>query len=481
MCQPKPGPRCSAHARTNLEARRAAKEAAETTRAEAQAAFRACDPADATTREALRDAAVAADKTYWDATRAHTEALREYETTPEGLEALEQAAARFDEEGNKSAADEVRRRHETARATREMQVADLAMSRRMAARLANPTPDELAALDQTDAEVADLNRAVQEKTIAYEEAQAALNVIEEERRAADRADAAVQRAVTEAMEDAVAARRAATLEAQRLYEAAGVSPTYSTLYAKDMADTASRPNLRWYERYTDYGPQRAMKVKVKRDGPDREKTLAAKAAAETDEAFQAANARLVEAAQRLQAAKDAAAQTRQVETGPVRERRQRAQSAAATARYEMEDTINDRNKAVTRSQELRARIGSGLGVASPSTVDMQRLRDEVVRNPDGTTNAYVYNEPSDGFPHGRYIPAIGVTTVHGMAPANALVLENGQKAWLHGHYARTLRGAGESQSGYRTLVLTAPQEGATPLRREGVENAGFYTFIDSSD
>lgn len=147
----------------------------------------------------------------------------------------------------------------------------------------------------------------------------------------------------------------------------------------------------------------------------------------------------------------------------------------------MEDTAADRDESLARRANLRARVGSGLGPEPISVVAMQRVGDEIVRNPDGTTNAYVYNEPSDGFPHGRYIPAVGVTEVHGMGPANALVLENGHKAWVHGHYARTTRGAGETQSGYRKVVIVPGQPGATPLRNEGVATAGFYTFVDSSD
>lgn len=489
MCQPKPGPRCSGHARTALEARRTVKDATEAARDTAQAAFRACDPADRETREHLRAAAVTADKTYWEATNAHTIALREYETTPEGMAALEQAAATFDEEGNQSAADEVRRRLDEARATRAQQVADLAMSRRHAARLTNPTVEELAALDQADAEVADKERELAVRSDAYRDAHEQWQTLSVAAREADRIDADANRAYTDTFNAAVEARSAAEAEARRLYVEAGVSDKFAAYYAADMAAAASRTETRprfGYDRYSggrveDQGPQRPMSVKVKRDGADRDKTLAAKAAAETDEAFMAANARLATAAADLKSAKDALTDVRRTETGPIRERVQQALSAAGVAKYAMEDAATDRDTARARRADLRARIGSGLGPAPISAVAMQRVGDEIVRNPDGTTNAYVYNGPSDGFPDGRYIPAVGVTEVHGMAPANALVLENGAKAWLHGHYARTTRGAGETQSGYQKVVIVPAQPGATPLRGEAVATAGYYTFIDSSD
>lgn len=489
MCQPKPGPRCSAHARTALHAKRVAKEEAEATRDRARAAVLACPPEDRTTREALRAASVAADKAYWESNLAYTAALRDYETTPEGSNALEQAAIRFDEEGNSAAAEGVRQRLADAKETRQAQVADLAMARRHKTRLADPSPEELAALDQADAEVFAKERELADASAAYQQAQDAWRNLGVEAAAADQIEAATLQTLRETQDIAKQARAATQAEARRIYMESGVSERFAGYYAADMAAAASRPSSR--TRYgsdrhldtstEDEGPLRAMTIKVKRDGTDRAATLAAKAAAETDPRFEAANAAMSEAMEHVTAAKERLAEIRAHAAATVREPRQRALSASSTARYAMEDATSERDRAVRRREDLRARIGSGLGIAPVTSMDMNRVGDEVVRNPDGTTNAYVYDGPSDGFPHGRYIPAVDVTTVHGMSAANALVLENGRKAWLHGHYARSTRGAGETRSGYQQVVLVAPKPGARPLREENMATAGFYTFVDSTD
>lgn len=489
MCQPKPGPRCSGHARSALEAKRVAKEQAETARDEAQAAFRACDSTNPVEREELRRAAVEADKAYWDATSAHTAALREYETTPEGMVALEQAIATFEVEGDEAAAATVRRRLEEAQATRAEQVADLAMSRRHRERLANPTTEELAALDQSDAEVSERSAAVESLTAQHAALDEQWRATAARAAEVDRVEDEAQRAWKMAAEESHLAAEEVRVHAERLYVEAGVAPRFAMFYSNDMVEAAQRhpgaPYRRSANVYAASDPfaavQQPMKVKVKRDGPDRDKTLAAKVAAESDEAFQAANARLVERINEVAAAKTAADAARRNAETSIREERQTVAQARSVARYALEDAVTDRDRAVARREDLRARIGSGLGAEPTTTIDMQRVRDEIVRNPDGTTNAYVYNAPSEGFPHGRYIPATGVTTVQGMGSANALVLENGRRAWLHGHYSRTTRGAGETQSGYQKVVVVAPQEGAHPLREENLASAGFYTFVDSSD
>lgn len=491
MCQPKPGPRCSNHARSALDARRAAKDVAESIRNQTAEAFRSCDPTNRETRRILQGAAVEADKAYWEAKHAHTEALRTYETTPEGIALLEQAAQRLEAEGDETGAADATRRIVAARETRATQVADLAMSRRHKNRLNNPTVEELAALDQADADVQEHEQERAARASEYERLQDEWRALGAEAAAADELEAEALRTHRTTVEHAVAARDEVAAHAKRLYMDAGVSERFAGYYAKDMADQASRVSGRsafasgnYSGRTTDatdQGPVRAMVMKVKRDGPDRDKTMAAKAAAETDPGFQVANAALVSEIEHAQAARLRLDEIRTQAGATIRDRRQEALRASATARYALEEAERDHAQAEARRADLRARIGSGLGTAPVSSLPMQRVGDEIVRNPDGSTNAYIYNAPSDGFPHGRYIPAVDVAAVQGMGTANALVLENGTKAWLHGHYSRTVRGAGETQSGYQHVVITAPQEGARPLREECAPTAGFYTFVDSSD
>lgn len=490
MCQPKPGPRCSAHARTALENKRAAKDAAQQVRDDAQAALRAADVSDRDERARLREVAVAADKAYWEAEHAHTAALRMYETTPEGMEAVRQTVEFFEAEGNHENARHVRARLVEAEETRYAQVTDLAMSRRHAQRLLDATPDETAALDQADAAVAHQERLVAQYQDEYDAADREWRAMSQEVADANRVEDEARAESDAARDVAIEAREAAVVEAKRLYVEAGVSPRMAGYYANDMADSASRhprgnrypsPSYGSAVGVFDNGPLRGLTVKVKRDGPDREKTLAAKAAAETDEAYLAANQNLVEAASRLKVAKANHDQVRAEVSNPINDTRQRLSRAQSAAKYALDDAKNDAAQAQARADDLRARIGSGLGKDPVTTVPMRDAHRHAFRNPDGTTNAYVYNEPSPGFPHGRYVQATGVTTVHGMSAANALVLENGRKAWLHSHYARTVRGAGETASGYRSLVVTEPAPGAVPLNEEGVVGAGFTTFIDSTD
>lgn len=481
MCQPKPGPRCSAHARGALARARAEKAAAELDRDNAQHAYRNSSDLPAGDRQALRDAAVAADERYWAKQRAYTAALRDFETTPEGMEALRQAATEFDTAGDAAAGREVRSRLAEAEATRHEQVTLLALSRAHAERLAHATAAEQARLDAADAKVAELEAAVatleKQRLRTAEEVDRARRDLDE----IERARQGLVRARAAAEEEARAAAAAAGVEAKRLYVEAGVSERFAGFYANDMVEAAC-PRSRGYS--TDAGdttPTRTLSVKVKRTGPDRDKTLAAKTAAETDPDFAAANQRLAATLARVSEAREAANAAYAASTAPAQERLQAASRAATSARYAHEDTQNDLTSAKAKAADLRARIGSGLGTMDTRTERMDRVRDDIVRNPDGTTNAYLYQPPAEGFPHGAYLRATGVIEVHGMAPANALVLETGRKAWLHGHYARTTRGAGESQSGYTHVVLTPAQPGSTPLHAEGVPGAGYYTFIDSSD
>ena len=463
-----------------LDAKRALRDAAAETRNASATAYHAANPHDRATRAALKEAAIAATNEHTTASRAYTEALRVYETTPVGMSALKTAVERLAVGPDTYAHSEAQRALALARATRRAQVADLAMSRRHESRLGMPTPDELAALDQADARILTSQAAVDAAAHPYQEAHTTSAGLAEVTAAAQQAHTRATLLRRDALTKAAEARDAAAAEATRLYMDAGVSRRYAAFYAADMAEAASR-TYPARQVSADGGPLRALTMKVKRDGPDHTKTLAAKHAAETDEAFLAANTALTDAIATAAATKATLDALDTGATTPAWETQQAALSATATARYVLEDAQTAHATALADRERLRARIGSGLGVTEPTRLPMRRAGNEIVRNPDGTTNAYIYAEPSDGFPHGRYIPAVGVAEVRGMGRANALVLENGEQAWLHGHYSRTTRGAGETQRGHEHVYVTDPQPDATPLRAEGVPAAGFYTYVDSSD
>lgn len=489
MCQPKPGPRCSGHARTVLTSRRAERDQAAAARDEAQAALRATARVgrnvETPERETARKASIAADRAYYDACAAYEAALRDYETTPDGMNDLEQAIVRLAEEGHAVPVQQAQARLEEARATRTAQIADLAMARRFRERLANATEEEKAAIAAADDDLTAAEEALAEASAAVQNVRdmeqsqlAAIKEMTREENAAHHAIRVAHQEARDALDDARA-------QAVRLYTAAGISERMAAYYAADMAEATTRPE-RGASRYRnrvndDDTPLRAMTVKVKRDGPDHDKTLAAKAASETDAGFQAANQRLTEAIAGIAESKSAAADVAR-RYASVRNERQSILGAASHARYAVEDAEARVLKAKAAADETRARVAANLHGTDIHPVPIRDAADAVMRNPDGTTNAHIREAPSPGFPHGRYIPVEGVTTVQGMGPANAMVLENGRKAWLHEHYANHgIARATTRSNGVTEVHVTSAHEGAIPLRHENVANAGYTTFVDSTD
>jgi hypothetical protein len=231
----------------------------------------------------------------------------------------------------------------------------------------------------------------------------------------------------------------------------------------------------------DGGPiTKPLKVKVKRNGADRDATLAAAEASQTDPRFVAANRQL---GVRLDAARQArqnASEVSREDVEPVATEYLAASGKALRAQYEVEDAITARDKAQADAHLLRARIGAGMGTDGGESLPLSRVRDEVVRNPDGTTNAFVYREPSPGFPHGRMAAVVDVSTVRGWSAANALVLEDGTTISASEHYYRGRSGAQVDRRNERIHLMPA-QDGATPLRAENHAEAGFTSFVDSTD
>lgn len=458
-------------------------DAASSSREATQAALAAAQPG---APEELRVAAIRSDEAYWDAKRAYDVALREYETTPEGQEALRQAIARLDEQSPSGAAD-ARRRLDEALAARATQVADLAMARRYADRLAATGPAESAALDAADMRVAQLSVQVADLERDFATLRASERAcVGEVLRAQQYAAIAAQEYDEESKRAHDAVTVAAT-EAERLYVEAGVTPRMAQFYAADTARTAGPPvvaRMAWGKTTIETPtpvPTRVPEIKVKADGPDRDKTLAARAAAQADPGWQAATARVQVTVTRAATAKARVGELRGEDAR--RERRlSEIQHQRSQVGYRVEDATRDLVQAREDATDLRARIGSGLGTQVPVPVPLERAGSQVMRNPDGTTNAYIRQPPGPGFPHGRYVAAVDVTTVQGSGPVNALVLENGTKAWSSQHYARRGdRRARTESRGAQVVMLVEPAPGATPLAGENMSTAGFSTFVDTTD
>lgn len=482
MCQPKPGPRCSNHGRSSLDTAHTMVERAEADLARIHAQLRH-HPVGSPERTAHIETIQTAQATVATAQAAFAEASLAYDSTPAGMLHLRAQIAEATDEGRDATANRLQSRLEVGAATRKRQVADLAAVQRYKFHITTPNPAERAALDQVQARVREAEEDCRTAYTAQDLQSAAMRDATTRVRAAQVAQDEAHRAIAAAVTTAQNAREQVVAEATRLYVEAGVSPRFAGFYAADMAEAASRRPGRGSQGpdgREDLGPMRAAVVKVKASGPDRDKTLAAAQAAETDEAFQFANTTMVDAVAAVSEAqsrhRDAAAAA-----DTAYEHRQATARSNAQCRYAVEDTTNHLSKVRDRQDDALARIGSGIGLAPTTILNMDQAGDEIVRNPDGSINAYVYQPPSDHFVHGRYVRAVGLTTADRGGSANALVLENGDTAYLARHYARTSRGAREQVDGFTQVVLTPPADGATPLRHEGMAGVGFSTFVDSTD
>jgi len=477
MCQPKPGPRCAAHARAPLAGLKAANEQAQAAVAVFDEQMNALMWKERTALAGTPEYRSAWAK-YRDTSAAYDTALREYETTPEGQRALTTAVETLRGEGDEAGAAAAEKRLTEAKATREQQVADLAAARAITARLADTTPAEQAALAQADHAVAQAqattDAAVTQHTVATNAAAdyaGTYDAAVAEHDAAWRATLAARQAVAP-LELPVRG------ELSRLYHAAGIPPGLSTYFVEDSVGYARRgcpPGL---------GPDVAMgpiPVKVKQAGKQwHAETKAAREAAKTDERFQRANTALAQAAAAYKTAADNEQQVT-ARLRPAMDEQHRRARAVEQAQMAVTDAQTRHAQAAGQASMLRAQIGSGAGVQA-TPVNLREVRNEIVRQPDGSTNAYVYRSPSDGFPDGRYHRVVGVTSAVSMTPANALVLDNGEKVHAAEHTYRNHRGMQNDKSGHGTrVIITAAQGGAHPLNEEGTAGAGYSSFIDSTD
>ena len=482
VCQQRPGPRCSNHARTRLNEARDTKVSAEC----ALEAFEA-DPAPRPgmvppdeyaqwreTRLALRVAATNADKDY-------STALREMEATPAGMKALEEAIAIVGVDSDEGQA--MTASLDAARALRSFQLGELRASRAYEQRLAHPSAGEQAVLDQSQARVSAAEHRLSDAEtvlVAATHRSQQLHAVDSENRLnQNRAEDALA-AVSAVAETA---RDEAEAEMVRLYEAEGVNARFAHFYARDTLVAATRPTGAPWRRNED--PELVLRrtpvLKTKASGADADATLRAKNEAETDSAYAVALSRWGNASRGVHAAREEAHEASARITHPNEERRE-VRNALRNAQAEFHQATAGVVAASDAHRDVLARHGSGLSTRPVTEVSLAHAGDEFKRNPDGTTNAYVYMSPTDGFEHGRYVRVSGVTSTHGMAEVNALVMDTGEKAVLSGHYGRLGGGsARETRVGHSVAYIVPAHEGAVPLRSENRADRGFYAFVDSTD
>jgi hypothetical protein len=478
MCQPKPGPRCSSHAHGRLNAARAQRDQA----AAALAAARNPIPPGLS---GYLDAVAVEESARHVAHLANYEfqqAQREFETTPAGQRALQSALERLEADPNETAAAfAVRNRLAQARRTREQQIADLAAVRATADRLEQITPGERAALDQVDQAVQDADRAVAGCQRQVQDARTAEQALEAVRAAREEEFNRLGRQAAALAEPVRQAQRQVQEHAQRLYTDAGVSTGYARFYADDMVQ-AKTPRTAGQVRAGETPPVTgALSMKVKRTGPDGERTRAAAAAAQTDAQYLQANATLAEACAAHRRAQAEARHVYDTRLATLTPDLQNARGNLRDAEHALAAAERQAQQSHGQAGRLRAQIAAGAGPDATS-VTWQQASTQVVRNPDGTVNAWVLQAPTDAHPHGQYVRAVGITTVSGSSgAANALVLEDGSTAYRLEHYYRNTRGAQNPISGPDGVLIAPPQPGARPLREESQATAGFSVFIDSTD
>jgi chromosome segregation ATPase len=426
------------------------------------------------TRLALQVEATKADKDYRNA-------LRELEATPAGMQALEEAIAIVGEDSPEG--QEMTQRLDDARALRSFQNGELRASRAYQERLAYLSAGERAALDQSEAAV----DAARQRLADAETSLWAALTRSQEFTSADRAASQTQQQAEAALAAATAAaeetRDRVRAQLVGLYTAAGVSERMAEFYATDTLVAATRPTGAPWRRNEE--PELLMRrtpvLKTKPSGPDAERTLMARVASETNSEYALALSQWHHAGERVSAAREQVQEASARITGPTEERRA-ARNALRVAQVEHQEATAGVTKAEDGHRDLHARIGSGLSTLPVSEVRMEHAGDQFMRNPDGTTNTYVYQPPSDGFEHGRYVRVGGVTSAHGMGEVNALVLDTGEKAVLSGHYGRSGGGFARETRGGVAVAYTVPaQDGAVPLRAENRADRGFYAFVDSTD
>lgn len=477
MCERKPGPRCSSHtheafrrALTNVDA--IEDRLAGTSRGEHRNTMLA----------ELHAAQVEVDG------RA-----RDYESSPAGQRELHAAITAIEDvygsDGGRDAAAlaALRSRLDAARATRERQQSDLVDAQEREARLAAATPDEQRFIKSAETRVTAADAAIEaaRDRLAGEVAghTAARDQTNARYAAAVSADAEADRIHGERMDQAAAVQA----HAHRIYRAAGVEEPLATYYAQDVAENSTPipPSGRYSYTYGkgEMVPQRAFVVHQV-DHPDtREATAAAAAAALSDARFQAANAALVEGINRATEARLEGQRAWEgvgdLHDNPTAEHTRRLRAA----REDYEQAVADREPAERAVSDARAMVAAGAGTTG-TKMRLGEVGDEVVRQPDGTVNAYVYEDPSPGFPDGRYLQATGITTVHNRGYAfNGLQLPTGEVAYQAHRHTPGVRGRHTTIEGVHHVLITPPQAGAQALRSENsdLRHQGFSTSVDTSD
>lgn len=269
-------------------------------------------------------------------------------------------------------------------------------------------------------------------------------------------------------------------EAKRLYIENGVEPRDAERLAKRIvmlaSSTQSKPGS---PSRTFFKPVRFVTT---RGNPD---TLAAAKAARKDSSYTAAARRASQYAEGWQKAKQDfshAISQEWEELRPLQEEVDKARmQLSTTAKRDLEDAFEAVEKA-------SAREGAGVSREAVEHTLNNRFREDpdnpiLVRNPDGTTNVWVWRpgepgNPGDQMYNGRYEKVIGVATTFDASGkrVNTLVTALGEEVKAGEHYANGRRQRASSFD----LLVEDPQAGAKALANEGNPTGGWFASTDSS-
>jgi len=262
----------------------------------------------------------------------------------------------------------------------------------------------------------------------------------------------------------------------RLYKSAGVNDRYARFFSNDIAEQAQRVLNTEIEK-GPHDSRRLAHVSLLQFASRRRnftsEVLAAAEAAKKDKQWQAAVKNGNSALGKIDKSRKDYDEINL--DARVRELSDQARESRVTYTQTRKRIENQR----TLLKDLRSRESSGVPLSTQlhrTHRDGQALKREIVRNPDGSTNAWVRVDSDDG--ERRYVPIVGVSsTTKSGTPVNALVTSDGEEIVGVDHVNHA-PGSGRTRSA--TIVTGAPKPGAGLLADEGNPQVGYSVSLDTS-
>ena len=197
-------------------------------------------------------------------------------------------------------------------------------------------------------------------------------------------------------------------------------------------------------------------------------------AAKRDTQFSQAYARAQVAATQARAAQAHYAEQGQRHGEAIRNRpapMREAETALVVADDHMTTKERELHVAQIENTFTRAQVESGVGSVATRKALSEVRPDDVMINPDGSTNAWVYRKPDGEHPDGSFTPVVAVAgdNVRGLVTADGHVLTATTKELWTG------RRLADQRNDF-TVALTPPRPGATPAITSAARPAPFHVI-----